>query len=297
MRPDISLFDEKDTCGYPVSTLQKQQWLVELKLADQFIRICEKYDLKYIAAGGTLLGAVRHSGFIPWDDDMDFFLPYNDYRKFCEIAPLEIALPYAFQQKLTLSRIRDSNTTGCTTYELEHATDKDNLGIFIDIFPLTKIPDSILERKIHKVLVRILRIANRGKDRKEYLQYKHEDHISMWFEPKILLYEFVSIFCKDLNSTYIELCGAYENRNTKELAVTSFLTYNNKYIWNTEWFCERITHTFENRVLKIPKQYDAILRKCFGDYNKFDMKASQHTLSIVDPETPYKEYVKKRSMI
>ena len=288
---DISLFDLKDNCGYAVTETRKKHWAVMLDLSDQFIRICNKYDIKYFAGGGTLLGAVRHSGFIPWDDDMDFFLPYRDFLKFCEVAFSELAYPYSFQRNLTLARIRNSDTTGCTVHEMKYATPKDNLGIFIDIFPLYKIPDSVLERKIYIALTCTLQAAIRGKNRIDYLHYKNIIRFRNYLEPKELLYFFCSLWCKNLENTYFKLCGMLEDRNTKELGVMPFLTYDNRAIWKCELFEKQVEHRFENRIFKIPEKYDEILKKCFGNYHIFDITGSRHSLAIVDPDTPYTEYV------
>ena len=71
--------------------LRKLQ-LIEIELLDEYVRICDKYDLTYYINYGTLLGAVRHKGFIPWDDDLDVVMPCKDYEKFCQIADKEIDL-------------------------------------------------------------------------------------------------------------------------------------------------------------------------------------------------------------
>ena len=95
-------------CGHPITTKTKKVWRIELDLAEQLRRICEKNGITYYATGGTLLGAVRHQGFIPWDDDMDFVMPYPEFQKFCQVAASELEYPYAFDTNFTMARIRRS---------------------------------------------------------------------------------------------------------------------------------------------------------------------------------------------
>ena len=101
-----------------VSPKLKALWDVELDLLTQFKKVCEKHNLRWFVDGGTLLGAVRHSGFIPWDDDVDIIMPYDDYCKLCSLSN-EFEEPYFLQTWKTnkgshpfLSRLRRSDTTG-----------------------------------------------------------------------------------------------------------------------------------------------------------------------------------------
>ena len=112
--------------GFLVKSDRKKLWNAELEIYNEFRRICEKYNLRFFAGHGTLLGAVRHGGFIPWDDDMDFAMFRPDYEKFKEVARKEIQYPYflsiwyenegieecAFETALcSFIRIHDERTT------------------------------------------------------------------------------------------------------------------------------------------------------------------------------------------
>lgn len=123
-------------------SLLRQCQLTELYLFDVFLDICRKYDLKYFIYGGTLLGAARHNGFIPWDDDIDVAMPLCDYRKFLKIAPYELpenllltpGREYGGME--SFAKIRDRSSFMCEKY----TNVEQPCGMFIDIFPYEKIP-------------------------------------------------------------------------------------------------------------------------------------------------------------
>lgn len=118
-----------------------------LGIAKEFHRICEKYSIPYYMLGGTMLGAVRHSGFIPWDDDMDFGIPRVYYELFCEICSKELSYPYVFKNEnnseyaiLGIGKIMNSRTI---VKELYSINNKESLGLNIDIFPLDKTDSNV----------------------------------------------------------------------------------------------------------------------------------------------------------
>lgn len=82
---DEIFFREEERCGFTVPKMMKKAWAVELELAQMLIDICRQHNLRLYASWGTLLGAVRHNGFIPWDDDIDFDMPRQDFMKLADL--------------------------------------------------------------------------------------------------------------------------------------------------------------------------------------------------------------------
>lgn len=127
-------------------TTLRQCQLVQLHLLYVFDAICKEYDLTYFLGGGTLLGAMRHGGFIPWDDDLDVGMPMKDYKKFLKIAPKVLPKDVLLQTPITkpcgitpFSKLRD-----CYSFYYEvDSTSRTNefAGIFIDIFPYEEMPN------------------------------------------------------------------------------------------------------------------------------------------------------------
>lgn len=122
---------------------------LEIFIMNDFVRICEKYNLKYYLYGGTLLGAVRHNGFIPWDDDVDIVMPRKDYEKFGKLCLGELNSKLFYQTCFTdpeypklSAKIRINNTyVGETKWDQK----KMHKGIFIDILPLDFFPENKLK--------------------------------------------------------------------------------------------------------------------------------------------------------
>lgn len=128
-----------------MSTMREMQ-MCAFGILKEVARVCEKYDLTYYLDFGTLLGAVRHKGFIPWDNDIDIEMPIEDYRRFLKIAPREISGDFFIQTyrsdpgyNLLWTQVRANNTT---SMPLMYKDWDIHWGVHIDIFPLVGVPDS-----------------------------------------------------------------------------------------------------------------------------------------------------------
>ena len=119
--------------------------LKQLSILEEIDRICRKHDIKYWLDGGTLLGAVRHGGFIPWDDDIDIAMTLDDSRRFAEIAPNELRSGLVLQTPETentrepIMKVRDLNSfyvEGNEDFSLDYSK-----GLFVDIFPFISYPN------------------------------------------------------------------------------------------------------------------------------------------------------------
>ena len=116
---------------------------VQIEILEEIIRVCDKFSIKWFAAYGTLIGAIRHSGYIPWDDDIDIGMPREDYDKFLRVAPVELnngftLSHYTVDKKVPhyFAKVRKDNTLfveeSSKKIEMHH-------GIFVDIFPYDKV--------------------------------------------------------------------------------------------------------------------------------------------------------------
>ena len=116
---------------------------LELELMDAFTKLCEQNDIYFTLGGGTLLGAIRHQGFIPWDDDMDFGMPLADYNKFLSVAKEELSDDFFLQHVTTdsgyIMPYAKVRMNGTKIYEAVAADSKMHCGIWVDIFPFVSV--------------------------------------------------------------------------------------------------------------------------------------------------------------
>lgn len=276
---------------------------VELSLLEKFKEICKKHNLTYYAACGTLLGAIRHKGFIPWDNDMDLFLPWDDYKRLLQVAPKECQYPFFFQSIYTerdsmanASRLRRSDTTGFTKWEYENVGPGYNFGIFIDIFPLFNVPDSPEEREKQKDAVMHAWRCIHGfdalnqKKRGGIVNSTYESFIPEFqelCEEKGISYN-VELDITWLKEEYLNAC-VWKGK-TREVGTTSSRCHKPTLMWNAEWFDRIIELPFENTTISCPAEYEKILVKSYGDWRTPVKGQSDHEMVAVDTKTPWREF-------
>lgn len=289
--------DEEIRDGYTVSSDIKKVWAIQLDLLAETIRICREYNINYFLSGGSLLGAVRHGGYIPWDDDLDIMMFREDYNRFCEIAPKAFKSPYFFQTEKTdpgyllrHAKIRNGETT-CLFKILEKYDCKFNQGIFLDVFPLDNIPDDMNERnvyykKLYKAWGKVWELSayvNRG------VRFSFFKNIAMTIKS---MFHMEKLYYKK----YIALESKYNNYDTKECCV--FLCtiqpsgISDKFTWSRQDFNQFVEVPFEMLSVRIPKNYDQILSRQYNNWHKRVMGGAEHGALYFDPEKPYTEYLK-----
>lgn len=241
--------------------LRKLQ-MVELEILNEFVRLCEKHDLRYYLVGGTLLGAVRHQGFIPWDDDIDVAMPREDYDSFAKIAPQELNSQYFYQSPdtdphyfLTYAKVRKNGTE---VYEERFENSRFHKGIFIDIFPLDFCPKP---GPVCHLLFNVLAVMNyRGQvdSGERYEPYKE-------ISGKIG-YAVLRLFSpKGLVKARRRLLGLSKKLSGGEYLASYSGAYGyHKEIFPVKWFQRGQTKRFELLECSVPSETPAQLRQIFG---------------------------------
>jgi len=171
----------------------REAQLVMLEMLVEFDAICKKHNLQYWLDSGTLLGAVRHQGFIPWDDDIDLSMPVEDYRRFKEIAQDELSKNIFFQTSTTdkgfkfdYMKLRSNKVKIVEFHEKGKDVDY-HQGIFVDIFPMLTLPNTEFHQAFYEDAFKLIRDVSsislhtpNGKDhpkvRKALLEALNEMH-------------------------------------------------------------------------------------------------------------------------
>jgi len=235
----------------------------ELQILEEVDRICKKHNITYYLGEGTLLGAIRHKGFIPWDDDIDILMIRDDYEKFLKIAPVEIDKNFQIQHSSTIKKywspfikVRLLNTSFFRQSHIAHLTK--NNGPLLDIFPLDNVPkkDS-LGQYFQSFKIRYLRRRLMYKLKARYPK-KIKGYI-MRFNTYFMSVKFIH---KQLNKTFIK----YNNEDNKYIVnLASYYNYK-KQTLPKEYYGKPRYVDFEGMKRPIPKEAEKILTSIYGDY-------------------------------
>ena len=265
-----------------------------LDILKEFQRICDKNNLVYFAIAGTLLGSIRHNGFIPWDDDLDVGMPIKDFIKLRSVVENDIKKPYVFIDTLNKRRnmhyfykLENENTAFIEDENVEFKK-----GIWIDILPFSGAPNNkvLLYFFLKKLffykkldLYRNMKF-NKCKNIKQKIQ-------------KVIFSLFT--FNKDSNyyvSKFENLMNRYDFRSSDKIFYAWRLSFSYKKtvkysIFDSNIFSSFISHKYENIDIMIPVGYDLYLKKCYGEYMKLPAvsKRKCHKPFLLSFDKSYKE--------
>lgn len=283
--------EEEKRCGYLVTKKMKCVWAVELDLLKRLEHVCKKYNIAYFADSGTLLGAIRHQGYIPWDDDIDVVMFRNDYEKLRGVADKEFKYPYFFQTVFSdhmyirgHAQLRNGNTTGCTQ---EDSSKPFNKGIFIDIFVLDFLPDDEITREKHISNIKLMWKFIK------HISYSRKDEQSIKARiigPFLRHVFFKFVDYKSFFKKYEDLCAKYKDSSYHTTSYVEYSLGKEKHMFRKEWYSEGVVVPFEFTSIVIPKGYDERLKKEYGDYMTIRKIPTTHGGLILDPNTPYEQY-------
>lgn len=266
-----------------MENLDSKLKMVELSILKEFIRICQEYNFQYYLVEGTCLGAIRHHGFIPWDDDIDVAMPREDYNTFMAVAQSRLPNYYFLQNNKTdpgylscFAKLRDSRTT---FIEASVKDWKINHGVYIDIFPL----DKFCDRRSFVFKVREL----------IYKAHISTQYSSSASKKMKLMQKLSSIILSDYHKTIDQYDLLMQSSIDKGMLANLCSAWGDKDIMPSEWYGKGIEVEFESITALVPTEYDRYLSKLYGNYHIVppeDKRTGHHHATVIDLEKPYTEY-------
>lgn len=260
-------------------SLRKLQ-LVQLEMAKEVKRVCDENGINYFLTAGTALGAIRHKGFIPWDDDMDIGMLRKDYDRFCQIANEKLDSRYYFQNwindkkyHLPYGKIRKKGTA----YIEQKSNLKKNAEIFVDIIVYDDAP---CDEEQRKSLIRELNYIERTilmkcKCRPWQKEWGVHKGLRLTFIPFQIMSWFISQ--KVLVNAYEKKVRAVQN----DKLVYSQLGTASLYLMEKEWL-ENVTDCpFEGDFFKVMRDYDSYLTCAYGDYMQLPPEGERENQHLI----------------
>lgn len=277
--PD-EFFKGEERNGFYVEPLMKMSWAAQLEVYAHVKNICEAHGLKHYTDFGTTLGAVRHKGFIPWDDDFDITMFRNDAMQFIRYAKAELPEGYSVincrdvgDYEQIIVKVANTNTV-----KLDEEFRKENHGFpfpaSIDIFILDYIPDDPEEFDMMKNLLQIARAA--------LISYYHyEDFTDEMREQFIaplrdglgIEFDLSGDMVQQTAKLIDSISAMYDSSESSRVAIPFRLTYlpDEHVIHPVEHYSDVIEQPFENITVPVPIGYHELLTQEFGDYMKFEV--------------------------
>nr|BAM94791.1 LicD family phosphotransferase [Streptococcus suis] len=262
---------------------------VDLEIVKEVIKICEENNLSYYALGGTMLGAIRHKGFIPWDDDIDLGMPRNDYEKFLEIAPslLSSHLKVVNYKNTPEYHYYITRVLDTTTRVIEDRIGNENkyTNASIDIFPIDGTPNNIVLRKIYYLRVMYHR-ALMSLCYKDSIDRKRKRN----FLEKVLLAILELIPIEKMTTPNKQKEKIDRMLSKQDIVKSNFIgnimgAYRTREIVPKEWYGKGTKYPFEDIELVGLDNYDEYLKFTYGDYMKLPTEDNRKThFSLVSDE-------------
>lgn len=286
-------YQEEQRCGYTITAAQKRHWAVLLDLVYVFDAVCKKYGITYYLWGGSILGAIRHGGFIPWDDDIDLMLLREDYEKLRAVADSEFQHPYFFQTTYSdkgyyrgHGQLRNSETCAMLPHEASWA--RFNQGIFIDIFVLDGITPNLkrLQNQMREmnILRKMIAVVSRVQ-RLEYLLLRQNSGLICVVGDRLirLLFHGVDRIAQRYSDSANVGILLY-HKNTKNIEIIE-----------RPWLSRSDICPFEILELPVPHEYQGMMLQCYGEsYMTPIQSSSVHGELVLDTEHSYQEIKTQR---
>lgn len=285
-------FQDEERDGFLVPAMMKHAWAAELKLLDQLRSFLEEHQLTYFAEVGTLLGAIRHHGFIPWDDDLDIGMPRADYMKLQSLAG-ELPEPLRLKSFYVQDNFDQFHAVVSNTREAKLSWDEKRIEEYfgcpfivgIDIFPFDYIPADPNMRKLQKLLYNMAHVmafsydevftgqpdtAAIQKYEKDLHTVEEYCHVSFDYDEPIKpqiwrLADNIAMQCREEEAAFFDY---YPRMVLVEDATP--------YLRNKEWYRSCREVPFETSTIRVPNDAEKALERFYGDWRTPVNEVTEH---------------------
>lgn len=296
---NAKFFEGEWRCDFYVQSEMKRAWAAQIEILQEIDRICRENDIRYFADSGTLLGTIRHKGFIPWDDDMDIAMLREDYDIFCRIAKETLSGDYELcisgkdGWEQPFMRVINGREPNCSDEYMERFHGCPYV-VGVDIFPLDYLPKGQAEQDV------IYSIFQQLGTLKEYIQndldIKIREALILEVEKNL---QITFDRNKDWNVQILDImdacCRLYNSEECEEIVCYTFWVIGNGICrYKKEWYEKSIYLPFENVMVPVPHQYDEVLKATYGDYMKPQKYTAEHDYPFYKKQ---KEILKEKGII
>lgn len=281
----------EEKCGFYITEIRKKLWEAELDALREFDRICRKYNIRYFLIGGAAIGVERHKGFIPWDDDIDIGMLRDDFEKFLAISRTELKNPFHLQYGVDdcddwslFCRIRHNATTAIIKWQRNQ---KCNHGVYIELYPFDKVPNSAFLQYIQIEVSSLFR---------QLIEERFLHNRNAFFN--ILALPFRPFSVEWLFKHWNKVCSFYNSKDVKMVNTISMPNYakQRSCYYEYEDVCKTVYKPFETIEVQMAVNNDKILRICYGDYMLLppvkERGAAHNRIVYFDPSTPWELSIK-----
>lgn len=298
---DKSLYDEEDLLAYKnnffeeetreisfsgyrkveyfhIEKKMKHAWAASLKVLKEVEKICQRNNLQYFADYGTLLGAIRHQGYVPWDDDIDVSMRREDYNRFLEIAKNELPQGYCIVDEVFNEDWETSVSRVINIPDLQNATvtphtekEEEFFGcpyiIGIDLYPLDYIPFDKEEADLQMdIFANVIKVKYDFRENNKVVNEEIRERIELLKQICNYQFKYDDSLLKQILTMIGAVSQMYGPEDGEEFAYMYARFNSKKYKFRKEWFTESIAMPFETTTVQVPKEYMKTLMITCGKY-------------------------------
>lgn len=286
-------FEDEVREGFYISGCIKRAWAAQLEVLAEIDKICKKHNIRWFADCGTLLGAVRHGGFIPWDDDLDICMLRDDYVRFNEVIEQEKPEGYVvlnlhkeevYYEYLT--RVTNGHRLNFDEPYLKKYHNSP-YAVGIDIFPLDYVAPDPEEEDIRKEIAKIVIVAANSDEAANDDRVAMQNVLTEIEELCDVKFNDKKPIKQQLYETAEKIFTQYSSNDAKEVVLMPYWLTHNNHKYPIEYFSDTIMLPFEVTSVPVPASYDGVLTIEYGDYMKIVKGGGVHDYPFVKNQENY----------